>query len=447
MLLASLLFYTWGEGYYVLLMLISIALNYCVGIGLEHAPTRLIRKRILLLGVAANLVGLGFFKYTNWLLTTIADLLGRDGLLILETPIHLPIGISFFTFQAISYIVDVYRNETPAQNNPFRLGLYISSFPQLIAGPIVRYNQVAEQIGRRGHSFTLFASGAERFITGLGKKVLIANPLALVADSIFSQQPETLSPELAWLGILCYSLQIYFDFSGYSDMAVGLGRIFGFHFPENFNYPYIARSVQDFWRRWHISLSSWFRDYLYIPLGGNKKGNLRTHINLFTVFILCGLWHGASWNFLIWGLIHGLFLVLERKMLRDFIRRMPVFIARLYTLLVVSHAWVFFRAEDLSYAGDYLKAMYFLNDRADYAFNLKAYWGINPLFCLSLGLGVLFATPVAKWCREAFHPKLSGSSFLPALEITRAISYLAILYVCISFLAVNAYNPFIYFRF
>ena len=295
---ASLIFYAWGEGIYVLIMLGSITLNYLIGIYLGRSREVTYRKLVVSFGIIANLLLFGAFKYTNWLVDIIAGIIpSLEPTDLLRDPVHLPIGISFFTFQALSYVIDVYRRDTEAQNNPFHLGLYIASFPQLIAGPIVRYNQVAEQIVRRKHSVALFASGVERFVFGLSKKVLIANQMGSVADLVFNQDYTSLDPGLAWLGIVCYTLQIYFDFSGYSDMAIGLGRMFGFRFTENFNYPYIARSIQEFWRRWHISLSTWFRDYLYIPLGGNRNGELRTYRNLFIVFILCGIWHGASWNF------------------------------------------------------------------------------------------------------------------------------------------------------
>ena len=450
LLTASLLFYAWGEAFYVFLMLGSIAFNYTVGLLLNKAGSKKTRQRILAFGVAINILSLGFFKYTNWLVDTITGILPSLSTTdIITDPIHLPIGISFFTFQALSYIIDVYRNETESQKNPFHLGLYIASFPQLIAGPIVRYNQVAAQIVERQHSFKLFAEGVERFIYGLSKKVLIANPMAAVADRIFAQNYDTLSPELAWLGILCYTLQIFFDFSGYSDMAIGLGKMFGFHFPENFNFPYIARSMQDFWKRWHISLSTWFRDYLYIPLGGNQKGKKRTYQNLFTVFVLCGLWHGASWNFLIWGLLHGTFLVLERNLLKKILKKAPRILAHTYTLFVVVHAWIFFRVEDLGDAFDYLGAMYFLNDSSKADFNVAVYSEIDRLFLFSLILGVVFATPVIQTFLSSLRQRFTGDGRVnPALTNTiRIMPMFSLLYLCISFLAVNSYNPFIYFRF
>lgn len=451
LLLASLFFYAWGEGLYVFLMLGSISVNYIIGLLLDRSENKAARRRVLVWGILINLLSLGFFKYANWLIHLVAGIIPNlEHTDLLSDSIHLPIGISFFTFQALSYIIDVYRNETKTQKNPFHLGLYIASFPQLIAGPIVRYHQVARQIVDRQHSVAFFAKGVERFIYGLSKKVLIANPMAAVGDQIFSLNYEQLSPELAWLGIICYTLQIYFDFSGYSDMAIGLGLMFGFHFPENFNYPYIARSIQDFWKRWHISLSTWFRDYLYIPLGGNRRSSKKTYQNLLIVFILCGLWHGANWNFLIWGLIHGAFLVLERKSLKRILVRVPRFLTHIYTMLVVVNAWVFFRVEDLSDAFDYLKAMYFLNNIPVVPFNLRVYYSIDRLFVCSLFIGLLLSTPVIQVCMERtfftnFDRSRKGYFFMTGgLKI---ILLFSLFYLCISFLAVNSYNPFIYFRF
>jgi len=449
LLLASLLFYAWGENFYVLLMLCSIGFNYFIGLALDKSEDKKHKTRILGFGIFANLLSLGIFKYTNWLVDIIDGIFPQlERTDLLTDPIHLPIGISFFTFQAISYIIDVYRAETAPQKNPFHLGLYIASFPQLIAGPIVRYNQVAQQIITRKHSFALFAEGVERFVYGLSKKVLLANPLAAVGDKIFAMNYEQLSPELAWLGIICYTLQIFFDFSGYSDMAIGLGKMFGFKFPENFNYPYIARSIQDFWQRWHISLSSWFRDYLYIPLGGNRHGEQKTYRNLLIVFILCGIWHGASMNFLIWGLIHGAFLVIERRFLHRYLKKIPVFLTHIYTMFIVINAWVFFRVEDLSDAIDYLKAMYFPGE-FNTAFNLDLFNATTSLFLWSLMAAVVFATPAVKntlqrlqiSCTKIF---VTGGALGGSAKI---LTHCFLLYLCISFLAVNSYNPFIYFRF
>ncbi len=428
----SLLFYAWGEVFYTGIILVSIVLNYIFGRLLEKAAPE--HKKVLLLtGVGCNLLPLLFFKYGNWLgeITAITD----------DPQIHLPIGISFFTFQAISYIIDVFRGETTAQKRFIDLGVYITSFPQLIAGPIVRYKDVAEQISSRRCSLSLFREGVEDFLFGMSRKVLLANPLALVADTIFNQPAATLSSSIAWLGILCYTLQIYFDFSGYSEMAVGLGKMFGFHFPDNFNFPYIARSMKEFWRRWHISLSAWFRDYLYIPLGGNRRGERRTWFNLFTVFVLCGLWHGASWNFLVWGLLHGLFLSVERHpRVGAGLSRLPLAARHLYTMAVVVNAWVFFRVEGFANAVAYLGRMYSFANFIPETLQLEVYTLITPLFLLTFATACLFSTTFGRflWAR---------------IGMTRyALFYKGIILVtlsglCILSLAAATYNPFIYFRF
>lgn len=452
LLLASLFFYAWGEGGYVVVMLVSIALNYIVGRLLACTRDKKSRTALLACGVFVNLALLCFFKYSNWLAEIIADLFpGIEATDIFSEPVHLPIGISFFTFQALSYIIDVYRNNIESQKSLLRLGLYIASFPQLIAGPIVRYRQVAVQIQHRLHNFKLFSSGVERFVIGLSKKVLIANPLSAMADQIFSLQYSNLPAEVAWLGIICYTLQIYFDFSGYSDMAVGLGRMFGFEFPENFNYPYISRSIQGFWRRWHITLSTWFRDYLYIPLGGNRKGPLKTYRNLFIVFLLCGIWHGASWNFVVWGLIHGSFLALERRVLKTWLQKTPTFFRHLYTMFIVINAWVFFRIERLPDALDYCKALYFLSENTDQATRMSIFMEIDGVFLGALFLGLLFSTPIFSYLKAKVSNRQADSAasryITLAQPVLKSVTIFSLLYLCISFLAVNAYNPFIYFRF
>jgi alginate O-acetyltransferase complex protein AlgI len=446
---ASLFFYAWGEGAYVLIMILSIIINFYAGILIDRATEKKKKRLLIVLSVAINLLLLFFFKYSHWIATFVGEIIPCFHLVVAQSSkIHLPIGISFFTFQAISYIVDVYRGHCKPQNKLLNLGLYISCFPQLVAGPIVRYNDVAQQILHREHSFQLFAGGVERFVYGLSKKVLIANPMAIVADSVFIPGYHNLAPETAWLGIICYTLQIYFDFSGYSDMAIGLGRMFGFHFQENFNYPYIANSIQDFWRRWHISLSEWFRDYLYITLGGNRISNKRTHINLVIVFFLCGLWHGASWNFVIWGLLHGFFLILERTSFSVWMKKNGRFFSHFYTLFIVVNSWVFFRVENLSDALDYFKAMYFFSDKT--FLNPLVYTKIDNLFILSLISGLILATPISpylgKKLKNIFNEATAkfSATFFSAFKFSMIF---LLLYLSISFLAVSAYNPFIYFRF
>ena len=365
--------------------------------------------------------------------------------------IHLPIGISFFTFQALSYVIDIYRRESPVQKNIINIALYISLFPQLIAGPIVRYHDIAGQIARRRTQFDDFYYGCHRFIIGLGKKVLLANVLGRAADYIFSLPTETIPAGLAWIGAIAYTLQIYYDFSGYSDMAIGLGRMFGFHFLENFNYPYTSKSIREFWRRWHISLSSWFRDYLYKPLGGSRKGAARTYLNLLIVFFLCGLWHGASWTFVVWGLYHGCFLVGERlKPFKWLLNIIPGPLRHLYVLLVVVIGWVFFKAETFDYALGYLSAM--VNFTTPSLYNSQLFLVINNEFYAVLIIGVLCSAPIYK--------KIEGLLlFCDARQAPRAALLNSLISICsvffvgfvflysIASLMGGAYNPFLYFRF
>ncbi len=452
LLIASLFFYAWGEGRYVLVMLFSIALNYIIGILLNKSKTSKTRRICLFIGVAVNLLLLCYFKYTNWFISMLPEVLPfLKTAEMNSSKIHLPIGISFFTFQAMSYIMDIYRGETSYQKSVFKLGLYISLFPQLIAGPIVRYNQIVERLESRPYNFTLFASGVERFVFGLSKKVILANPMAKMADLIFAQNYACLTPATAWLGIICYTFQIYYDFSGYSDMAIGLGRMFGFKFPENFNFPYTARSIQEFWRRWHISLSTWFRDYLYFPLGGNKKGVFKTYRNLLIVFVLCGLWHGASWNFILWGLIHGVFLALERKALKNWIAKRSNFARHFYTLFIVVHAWVYFRIEDIAEAEKYFKAMYFMANYPDKIKNAAIMININKIFIITLILCFLLSTPIVEKFECCWKGRLLGRSerftLRVANDVIKPLILFGLFYISISSLSVNSYNPFIYFRF
>lgn len=445
LLIASLIFYAWGELYFVALMLASIAMNFVIGSIISQrvavAEKQRAAKYWLGAGITANLALLGYFKYANFLAENwnlVAAHLGSGA--VNPDAVHLPLGISFFTFQAMSYLIDVYRGEAKHDRNPINIALYIALFPQLIAGPIIRYHDVSEQLRDRVMSIDLAYSGLRRFVYGLAKKVLIANPLGEVADQIFAVNGNDLTTPVAWLGIACYTLQIYFDFSGYSDMAIGLGRMLGFRFLENFNYPYIATSIQDFWRRWHISLSNWFRDYLYIPLGGNRVGFARTYFNLVIVFFLCGLWHGASWNFVIWGLLHGAFLVIERAGFSRVLKTLPAGIAHLYTLLAVMIGWVFFRAETLPEALAYLKAM-FVPGSGNAALHYPAQY-IDSHLMIVLVLGVLLATPVGKICHQRWLHPAGGMG-----ELTTLASLSTLFLLCLLSLAAGAYNPFIYFRF
>ena len=438
LLLASLLFYAWGETVFVLLMLASIGVNYLTGLALRRARRPPVRRGILLLALTANLGLLAWFKYAGFLAENASGLGNLLGIGALEiSPVHLPIGISFFTFQALSYVIDVYRGKTEAQRNPVKLALFISLFPQLIAGPIVRYREIAAQIERRILDAEGFGEGVRRFTIGLGKKVLIANTLAAPADRIFALPPHELSASVAWFGAACYTLQIYFDFSGYSDMAIGLGRMFGFRIPENFNYPYVATSITEFWRRWHISLSSWFRDYLYIPLGGSRRGVGRTYRNLIVVFLLCGLWHGASWSFVVWGLFHGGFLILERLGLGRALRSASAPLAHGYCLVAVTVGWIFFRAETLAHAAGYLSAMVGQSAAAGTARYIVDYADGETLVAFLVGL--IASTP---W--------LAGASRRLRFDLATAAStagVAAVLIVCAVRLANQTYNPFIYFRF
>lgn len=443
LLLASLFFYAWGETTFVFVMLTSIALNYLLGLWIGRTRGTPRARLPLVLAILVNLELLALYKYSTFFIDNLNVLLGWSGRapLMLEGR-HLPAGISFFTFQAMSYIIDVYREGARPQKNPLNLALYIALFPQLIAGPIVRYQQVADEIDTRESRLQDVSDGIKRFVIGLAKKVLIANTVAAGADQIFALPASELTTTLAWFGIACYTLQIYFDFSGYSDMAIGLGRIFGFHFLENFRWPYVARSIQDFWRRWHISLSTWFRDYLYIPLGGNQGGTRRTAFNLVVVFFLCGLWHGAAWNFALWGLFHGFFLVLERGRFGVFLGRWPRLLQHGYTLAVVMAGWVLFRAESLPQAGIYFGALAGLAEGSSAVRPLALYG--TPDRILALIVGCIAATPVLPEVREWLR---RFNRVAAMVELGSLAGHVALLYACAVMLSAQTYNPFIYFRF
>ena len=443
LLIASLFFYAWGEGAFVTIMLVSIGMNFLTGIKIAKSN----RKKLWLgIGIVGNLSLLIYFKYINFIVANINQWIAGWDIGVIPSPeVRLPIGISFFTFQAMSYIIDVYRGTTSVQKNLVHLGLYIALFPQLIAGPILRYHNMAQQLIHRTIGSPQIAVGIQRFVFGLAKKVLIANVLAEVADQIFALSGPELGCGLAWLGIICYALQIYFDFSGYSDMALGIGSMLGFRFPENFNYPYISVSIKEFWRRWHITLSTWFRDYLYIPLGGNRGSNLRTAINLLVVFFLCGLWHGASWNFIVWGLIHGLFLSLERSKFGLLLARAPKFLGRIYVISVVLIGWVFFRAETLPEALAYLSTMFHFNLSSDVLTLL------NPERVSVLIFALLFSTPIYPVLRQKVHTLLKHHSNQVPIHIlcrsVQDITLIALFLLAAAYISAGHYNPFIYFRF
>jgi alginate O-acetyltransferase complex protein AlgI len=455
LLLASLFFYLWGEKTYIFVLFASIAGNYGLGICLERMRGRPAAARLVMAAaVALNLGLLGAFKYANFLVGNLNPLLVAVGLKpLILAPVHLPLGISFFTFHALSYVIDVYRQEVPALKSLVTFSLYISFFPQSIAGPIVRYGDVAKQLFDRVVTREGFAAGIQRFLVGMGKKMLIANTVAVPADAIFALPAEGLTAGLAWLGVTCYALQIYFDFSGYSDMAIGLAKMFGFEFRENFQHPYVATSVTDFWRRWHISLSSWFRDYLYIPVGGNRHGRARTYGNLVLVFFLCGLWHGASWTFIFWGAYHGAFLVLERAGLGRVLEAAWAPCRRVYILLVVMAGWVFFRAATLSGAFAFLGAMAGLARGNGVDYHPSLYF--NTEVALALFVGAVAATPVLEWVRQWRARFLESLGDRPlwawvcqgtfALGDLAALCLLALASAML--MAAGTYNPFIYFRF
>jgi alginate O-acetyltransferase complex protein AlgI len=442
LLIASLFFYSWGEGYLVGLMLVSITCNYFIALGIDRFAST--KKWILAAGLILNLSLLATYKYADFIVGNINTLLLILNFKTFEQPnIHLPLGISFFTFQAMSYIIDVYRGDAKHEKNLFNVGLYIALFPQLIAGPIVRFHDIAQQIVSRTVSNHLFFSGLRRFIFGLAKKVLIANTLGEVADEIFALDEESRTMQLATLGIICYTLQIYFDFSGYSDMAIGLGRMFGFRFLENFNYPYISSSIQEFWRRWHMSLSRWFRDYLYIPLGGGRVATWRVYFNLVTVFFLCGLWHGASWNFVVWGMIHGIFLILERAGLNKIIERTWRPLCHAYVLFVVIISWVFFRADTLSDSLTYLRDLFSISDLSGQWGSLGFYATTKVIFILVIGF--ILSTPAYSWLS---HHWLKRIETRPVFSFSlNALLLAGLLFLCVGYLASDTYNPFIYFRF
>lgn len=449
---SSLVFYAWEYPPHLLLLLASIVVNYGLGLALATATERR-RGLILRLGIILNLGILGYFKYAGFLVENLNTSLASVGIPEIGVPqVALPLGISFFTFQAMSYVVDVYRRETSAQRSLVDLTLYISLFPQLIAGPIVRYRQLCSQLAERCVSRRDFAIGLRRFTIGLGKKVLIANTVAETADQVFALPVHELTPAVAWLGVACYTIQIYFDFSGYSDMAVGLGRMFGFRIPENFNFPYAARSLTDFWRRWHMTLSRWFRDYLYIPLGGNRVRRSRTGLNLLIVFLLCGLWHGASWNFLVWGLFHGTLLTVERVMSKRIGNRAPAVLRHIYVLLMVMVGWVFFRCGSLGQAVGFLGAM------AGFDAGLGSWENMADLFSnevlLACAIGGLGSLPVVRRLRGVVVTLVRRGSqrrhramALAAVHAAGDCWLLMVLILSVIWVSALTYTPFIYFRF
>lgn len=435
LIISSLLFYAFGEPVYVFLMIISTFVNYILGLILGKAENILLRKSILLASVAFNVLVIIIFKYAGFLVATYNELFSTS----YNIPqIALPIGISFFTFQAMSYVIDVYRDNTIVQKNFWKLLLYISFFPQLIAGPIIRYHEIDYQLENREMNTSQIAKGIRRFIKGLFKKLWIANTMGAISDSVFSLDIQFYNNTVAWYGALCYTLQIYYDFSGYSDMAIGLAGMFGFEFKENFDHPYSAMDIKDFWRKWHMSLSGWFKEYVYIPLGGNRRGKIRTEINKFIVFLLTGVWHGANWTFVLWGLFHGIMIILEDTILP--IRKLNNKIIRnTYTWLIVIIAFVFFRADTIGGAWKMLCIMFtgFNNNAASSCFISEQLSAYNIFICI---LAVVFSYPVTSFVGKYLTHRKNIEKYM-------AMGSVIMLFLCIINLASASYNPFIYFRF
>lgn len=432
LLFVSLFFYAWGEPVYVGLILFSSLADYVFGllIAKYRRDKRWAARLLLILSLATSIGILAFFKYADFLIVNMNTVLGTE-IGLLDLP--LPIGISFYTFQTMSYIIDVYWGKVKAQRSFISFAMYVTLFPQLIAGPIVRYEWIEKEIAKRHVTFELFSDGVKLFIIGLGKKVLIANQIGALWEEVHGAAPGELSIAAAWLGIIAFAFQIYFDFSGYSDMAIGLGKMFGFQFPPNFNYPYISRSITEFWRRWHMTLGSWFREYVYIPLGGNRKGKLRTYMNLLIVWILTGFWHGASWNFIIWGLYFGVFIILERLFLQKALQKLPSFLQHVYFMFFILIGWVLFIFDDLSAGLQYLAMMFGMNGEpvADQAF----------LYLLSSNLLLLLAAFVGS------APRLKLVKRVVALPFFQPVFCFIVFVFSSAYLVGATYNPFLYFRF
>ena len=433
LLIFSLIFYSWGEPVYILLMILSIIINYIVAILIDKYKDKKIKKFILIIGILIDIGLLFYFKYSNFFIDILNNIFGLSYKI---TEIVLPIGISFYTFQEISYLVDVYLNRIKVQKNIFNLGTYISFFPQLIAGPIVRYKDIEKQLKKRSHTFEKFTEGIRRFMIGFCKKVLIANNAAIICNTIFnSYELESYKGIILIIGIISFTIQIYYDFSGYSDMAIGLAKMFGFELLENFNYPYIATSIKDFWKRWHISLSSWFKDYVYIPLGGSRVSTIKNIINILIVWLLTGFWHGANYNFIIWGLYYAILLLIE-KALRKYIVKIPIIFKWIFTFILINIGWLIFKIEDINVLLNVFKNMFILDEGNFILFITKHFSIINQMLFVIIGL--IFMFPIYRKLKEKNNNIINW-----ILDIT--ICLLFILSICS--LISNSYNPFIYFRF
>ena len=435
LIIASLLFYAYGEPVYVLVMICSVIFNYIFG--LFSTDKNKYNKIVLIISIIFNLGALAVFKYLGFFVSSLNDIIGFS---IPIPNIELPIGISFFTFQALSYVIDVYRGEVSPQKNLGKVMLYISFFPQLIAGPIIKYHDIEKQIDNRQQTIDLVVNGFRRFIVGLSKKVLIANTMATVVDSIYSTNQSEVNILTAWVGAIGYTMQIYFDFSGYSDMAIGLGKMFGFEFKENFNYPYISTSVKEFWRRWHISLSTWFKEYLYIPLGGNRKGKGRTCLNKIIVFFCTGLWHGANWTFVIWGLYHGIFLLIESYIPKI---KIPKFIKHIYLLLVVTIGFVIFRVDDISQGIFMIEKMFTGFEFSSTSMSLFV-GQMTPLFITTLLVAIIASLPFKNLVNSIVS---KNEKTMKVYNSALYVLSFGLLALCMLNLSSGSYNPFIYFRF
>lgn len=426
----SLLFYSWGEPIYVLIMIFSTFFDFTMGLIIDkYREKRGIAKIALISSIVVNLGMLGFFKYSDFFIENVNNIFNVNFEIL---NLALPIGISFYTFQTMSYTIDLYRNKISVQKNIISFGSYVTMFPQLVAGPIVTYNKVEKEINSREESIDKFAYGVIRFIEGLGKKVLLANGIGQLWNTINTSGFNKESVLVYWIGIIAFALQLYFDFSGYSDMAIGLGSMMGFKFPENFNYPYTSKSVTEFWRRWHITLGAWFREYVYIPLGGNRVSNKRLYFNILCVWFLTGFWHGAGWNFIVWGLYFGFLMILEKNILLKYLERIPSFISRIYLVFVVLISWVFFSLDSLGAAIEYLKGMFGLNGQV--FVDIEAIYLLSNYWLLIL-IGIIFATPISN--------KLKHKINLPC----KYVVYVSILILSTAYLVDSTFNPFLYFRF
>lgn len=435
LLLASLFFYSWGGVSYLKILIVSIIINYIFGILIDDVRSNIkLRKIFLRLGIILNLALLFYYKYYDFTIENINEIFNTNYSI---KNIVLPIGISFFTFQGMSYIIDIYRNDGKVNKNPFSVALYISLFPQLVGGPIIKYKTIDDQIRNRKESLEFFSYGINRFVIGLAKKVIIADILAGMADNIFNLYYSGIDMPTAWIGAICYTFQIYYDFSGYSDMAIGLGYMFGFEFMENFNYPYISKSITEFWRRWHISLSTWFKEYLYIPLGGNRRGNI--YFNLFVVFLVTGIWHGAAWTFILWGLWHGFFILIERAIRnKEWYINVPRTIKYIVTMLIVILGWVLFRADNLEQAIGFIKTMFGFSKAIDITFEYSYF--INKKLVFWIVISILGAVPFANNNLKKYKKSKN-------FEVLSTIIISLLFIISIIFVVNSTYSPFIYFQF